>query len=83
MSQKFGWTLGGALTGWLLGYYGFQANVAQTAEAQNGIRLMLSFFPAIGTVLSVLFIFVYPLKESTMMEIETELSKRRTESNIV
>jgi GPH family glycoside/pentoside/hexuronide:cation symporter len=61
MSQKFGWTIGGALTGWLLGYYGFQANVVQTAEAQTGIRMMLSFLPAIGTVLSVVFISFYPL----------------------
>jgi len=26
------------------GYYGFKANVVQTIEAQNGIRMMLSFF---------------------------------------
>jgi len=51
MSQKFGWTIGGALAGWLLGYYGFKANVVQTAEAQTGIKMMLSFFPAIGTLL--------------------------------
>ena len=35
MSQKFGWTLGGALAGWLLGYYGFKANVVQTAGSSD------------------------------------------------
>ena len=30
MSQKLGWTLGGSITLWLLGFYGFQANVEQT-----------------------------------------------------
>ena len=35
MSQKFGWTLGGALAGWLLGYYGFKANVVQTEDGTN------------------------------------------------
>jgi len=77
MSQKFGWTLGGALTGWLLGYYGFQANVVQTENVQSGIKLMLSIFPAIGTVLSVIFISMYPLSERKMVQISLELNEKR------
>lgn len=73
MSQKLGWTLGGALTGWLLGMYGFKANIEQTAEAQNGIRLMLSFFPAIGAVISVVFISLYPLSAVMVKEVEKKL----------
>ncbi len=30
MSQKLGWTIGGSLSGWLLFYFGFEANVVQT-----------------------------------------------------
>ncbi len=77
MSQKFGWSIGGALTGWLLAYFGFQANVAQTPEAQEGIRLMLSFLPAIGTVLSVIFISLYPLTENKVKEISVDLENKR------
>ena len=77
MSQKFGWTIGGALAGWLLGYYGFHANVEQTPEVQTGIRMMLSFIPAVGTALSVFFIFLYPLNEKLMSQIESELADRR------
>ena len=77
MSQKFGWTLGGALTGWLLGYYGFQANVVQTENVQTGIKLMLSIFPAIGTVMSVIFISMYPLSERRMGQISLELNEKR------
>lgn len=77
MSQKFGWTIGGALAGWLLGYYGFQANVAQTETAQNGIRMMLSIFPAIGTVLAAGFMFIYPLNEKMMVKISAELAAWR------
>jgi GPH family glycoside/pentoside/hexuronide:cation symporter len=77
MSQKFGWTIGGALAGWLLGYYGFHANIEQTTEVQTGIRMMLSFIPAAGTALSVLFIFLYPLNEKFMVKIESELADRR------
>jgi GPH family glycoside/pentoside/hexuronide:cation symporter len=77
MSQKFGWTLGGALAGWLLGYYGFKANVVQTETAQTGIKMMLSFFPAIGTFLGAFFMFIYPLSEKKMMKISAELAVRR------
>lgn len=77
MSQKFGWTIGGALTGWLLGAFGFKANEVQAAAAQNGILLMLSFLPAIGSVLSVIFIAMYPLSEARIATISAELEQRR------
>lgn len=81
MSQKFGWTLGGALTGWLLAIYGFEANVVQTEEVQLGIRMMLSIFPAIGTILSVFFIYIYPLSEKKMEEISGLLAAKREEDS--
>lgn len=77
MSQKFGWSIGGALTGWLLAFFGFQANVQQTVEAQDGIRLMLSFLPAVGTLLSVVFIYFYPLTEGKLKIITSELNDKR------
>jgi GPH family glycoside/pentoside/hexuronide:cation symporter len=73
MAQKFGWTIGGAATGWLLGYYGFQANAVQSAAAQTGIRWMLSFFPAAGAALSAFFIFLYPLNEKVLSQINHDL----------
>lgn len=81
MSQKFGWTIGGAATGWLLGFYGFQANVVQSESAQSGIRLMLSFLPAIGTSLSVLFIAFYPLSEKKLENICRELQAQRDQDS--
>lgn len=77
MSQKFGWSIGGALTGWLLAFFGFQANVVQSQEAQEGIRMMLSLLPAIGTVLSVIFIALYPLNEQTLKVVTSDLDSRR------
>ena len=77
MSQKFGWTIGGALTGWLLGAFGFRANEIQADAAQNGILLMLSFLPAIGSVLSIVFIAMYPLSEERTATISAELEQRR------
>ncbi|MFV0417434.1 MAG: MFS transporter [Dysgonomonas sp.] len=77
MSQKFGWAIGSALTGWLLGYYGFQANEVQTPETINGIKMFLSFLPAIGTILSVIFIYFYPLTEDKLKDITAELEEKR------
>ncbi|MET4080274.1 Na+/melibiose symporter-like transporter [Pedobacter sp. UYP30] len=81
MSQKLGWTLGGALTGWMLAIYGFKANVAQTADAQLGIRLMLSFIPAAGAILSAIFIFFYKLSDPFMLTVTDELTARRLKEN--
>ena len=85
MSQKFGWTIGGSATGWLLGYFGFQANVLQSITTQNGIQLMLSFLPAVAGAISVAFIIFYPLSESRLQSIEAELAQKRKdeETNLV
>ncbi|MDP2036307.1 MAG: MFS transporter [Ignavibacteria bacterium] len=77
MSQKFGWTLGGALNGWLLSAYGFQANVEQTGDSLLGIRLMLSVFAGIGALLGIVFMYFYPLSEKYMGNIRGELEKDR------
>lgn len=81
MSQKFGWTIGGAGAGWLLGYFGFQANVEQTATAQNGIQLMLSILPAIAAAISVAFIAFYPLSEEKLQIIEQDLNEKRDQNH--
>lgn len=77
MSQKLGWTIGGTLTGWLLGHFGFQANVEQSEFAQNGIRMMLSIFPAIGAGLSILFIALYPIGKNELGRIQAKLHQLR------
>lgn len=77
MSQKLGWAIGSALTGWLLAYFGFQANTTQNPETIQGIKMFMSLLPAIGTVLSVILISFYPLSEKKMREISIALQKRR------
>jgi glycoside/pentoside/hexuronide:cation symporter, GPH family len=77
MSQKMGWTLGGALAGWVLGAYGFEANAEQSEESLQGIRLMLSFYPAIGALLSAIFIYFYNLNEKFMKKVGVELEAKR------
>ena len=80
MSQKFGWTLGGALTGWLLAWFGFEANQVQAEGALTGIRMMLSILPAAGALLSVLFLLFYPLNERRVEEIGRKLEAARADA---
>lgn len=77
MSQKLGWTIGGSMTGWLLFYFGFEANVPQTESSLQGIMLMMSLLPACATFISMLFILKYPLTEKKMNEIVKSLMQKR------
>ena len=80
MSQKLGWTIGGAISGWTLSAFGFVANEIQTDESIMGIRLMISFFAAGGALLSVAFMYYYPLSEDYISEIKEELEKNRSKT---
>ena len=80
MSQKIGWTIGGAISGWLLAAFGFEANVIQAADSVLGIRLMISVFAAIGALISVGFMYFYPLTEDKMADIKTQLEEGRAKS---
>lgn len=77
-SQKFGMALGGGVAGWLLTVFHFTPNVAQTAETLNGIKLMMSYIPAIGTLIAVIAALFYPLDDKTMEKIEEDLEARET-----
>jgi GPH family glycoside/pentoside/hexuronide:cation symporter len=78
MSQKMGWTLGGAITGWLLYAYGFEANAEQTTESLKGIRLLISIYPAIGALLSALVLLIYKLSDTFMEGIISDLQTKRS-----
>ena len=80
MSQKLGWTIGGAISGWTLSAFGFVANEIQTDESIMGIRLMITFFAAGGALLSVAFMYYYPLSEDYISEIKEELEKNRSKT---
>ena len=77
MSQKFGWTLGGALTGWLLAAFGYKANMVQTPDTLTGLKMMMSIIPGIGALVSGIFVFFYKLDRNFLKTIETDLKKRR------
>ena len=77
--QKFGWGIGGALTGWLLALFNYVPNAVQSAESILGIKLMLSIIPGTLMILSVFLLFFYTLTEPFMEKVQTELSMRRND----
>ena len=78
MSQKMGWAFGAAMTGWLLAWFGYNQDAAvQSDYAIFGVRLMMSWLPAISCVLAVIGMMFYPLSEKKVREISTELDERR------
>lgn len=77
MSQKMGWTLGGAITGWLLALYGFEANEEQTTESLKGIKLMISIYPAVAALISALVLLAYKLNDKFMDAVTNDLTSKR------
>ena len=76
-AQKFGWAIGGAGTGWLLAFFGYVPNMAQSPETIDGLKLMMSFIPAAGALLAIAALWFYPLDEATVERMSRELEERR------
>jgi glycoside/pentoside/hexuronide:cation symporter, GPH family len=77
---KLGLAFGGTFVGWILEYHGFVANTAQSDETMYGIKMLMSFYPAIFGVIGGLVMIFYPLKNTVMVKIEEDLLKRRAEA---
>ena len=77
-SQKFGWGWGGGLSLIMLNGVGFVANQVQTPDALHGLVKLMSIFPAVCGVLSILiFVIFYPLNETKLAQIALDLKARR------
>tara|TARA_R110001583_G_scaffold142294_1_gene294576 strand:- start:23246 stop:24871 length:1626 start_codon:yes stop_codon:yes gene_type:complete len=83
-ATKFGGGIAGAIIGLILG--AFHYNGQDTAAINGsipGIIMLMSWIPAIITVIAAGFMFLYPLTQKKMNEITLELnSRRQKEENI-
>jgi GPH family glycoside/pentoside/hexuronide:cation symporter len=73
---KLGVAIGGALAGWSLAYYGYQADVEQTELTQQGILLSFTIFPALGSILVAWVMRWYTLDDKKVDEIHRALQKK-------
>jgi sugar (glycoside-pentoside-hexuronide) transporter len=76
-AQKFGWAIGGAGAGWLLAYFGYLPNVAQSPRTIHGIVLMMSIIPAIAALAAVAALWFYEIDEATVQQMSADLAARR------
>lgn len=75
--QKVGLALGSGMLGWLLAWFGYQANVAQSARAIHGITLVFSLLPGAFALAAGACTFLYTLDEPQVKRIEQELAQRK------
>ena len=76
---KLGLSIGGAISGWLLKYYGYAANVEQSERALEGIRYMMSVFPASAFFIAVGVLLFYQIDRHTEPEMQDALADRRAQ----
>jgi GPH family glycoside/pentoside/hexuronide:cation symporter len=83
-SQKMGSALGGAVPGWALAAYSFQAPIdgvqqVQTENTIQGIILMMSLIPAVFLMGAVGALLFYNIDKRLMDQIEIDLQSRKSE----
>ena len=74
-AQKFGWSIGGAIAGYLLAYFGFVANAPATAETEHGVKILFAIMPAFWSVIAVIALFFYQLDEQKVSDINQKLAE--------
>lgn len=75
---KMGMAAGGAILGWLLGYYGYQSHAeAQSPEAIAGIVVLFTLAPAIGHGVLMCVVRLYRLNDQRCEEICMALAERQ------
>ena len=79
MAQKFGGAFGGYAVMALLSAFGYNtaAGAVQTAEAVNGLKILMSWVPAAVAALAILIVAFYPLTTKKMDGIQHRLASKR------
>jgi Na+/melibiose symporter-like transporter len=75
---KVGLSIGGALVGGLLAYFGYNASLpSQSPETIHGIKLLVSVFPSLSFLAGAGLLFFYEIDKNKESQIERELKARR------
>ncbi len=78
MSQKLGWALGAALSGWILAIFNYAPDaVQQSQQTLFGEHIMISLLPAVCCVLAFVGMLFYPLSDKKVKENSEKLNEKR------
>ena len=81
MSQKLGWALGAAMSGWILAVFKYVPDaVQQSSQTLFGEHIMISLMPAVCCILAFVGMLFYPLSDKRVKEISEELEVKRANS---
>ena len=81
MSQKLGWALGAAMSGWILAVFKYVPDaVQQSSQTLFGEHVMISLMPAVCCILAFVGMLFYPLSDKRVKEISEELEVKRANS---
>jgi GPH family glycoside/pentoside/hexuronide:cation symporter len=78
-STKAGVAVGAWMFGLIFNYFGYVANVAQSARSLRGIIFSMSWIPCVLMLLATALMQLYPLNDKLMVKIEADLKARRGE----
>ncbi len=80
MSQKLGWALGSALSGWILAVFKYVPDAAQqSAQTLFGEHIMISLIPSVCAILAFIGMLFYPLTDKKVKEIAEQLNQKRNQ----
>jgi glycoside/pentoside/hexuronide:cation symporter, GPH family len=83
MSQKLGWALGSAMSGWILAVFKYVPDaVQQSSQTLFGEHIMISLMPAVCCVLAFVGMLFYPLSDKRVKEISEQLEVKRANSKV-
>ncbi len=75
---KAGLSIGSALLTWILSLYNYvPQSEAQTTQAINGTKMLVSVYPAIPFLIGASLLFFYTINKKMELQIEKDLSERR------
>ena len=81
MSQKLGWALGSAMSGWILAVFHYMPDaLQQSQETIFGEHIMISLMPAICCILAFVGMFFYPLSDKKVRENSEQLNLKRNKA---
>jgi glycoside/pentoside/hexuronide:cation symporter, GPH family len=76
---KAGLTIGSSLVTKILGSYNYvpKSTTGQTETTINGIKMLVSIYPAIPFLIAVALLFFYEINKNKELQIESDLKERR------
>jgi len=81
MSQKLGWALGSAMSGWILAVFHYMPDaLQQSQETIFGEHIMISLMPAVCCVLAFVGMLFYPLSDKKVRENSEQLTLKRNKA---